>query len=114
MSCSFLVVTLSIFSLVLPVPGVELVSGLYELFLLGGDLEFQPLLVRLRLLQPLLQARDLQSKKLCFLYIFGGLECVGNVYAYVVHLVFLGAVWNRIKRIAVANRRATNTVTHLS
>ncbi len=59
-----------IFSLVLPVPGVELVPGLYELFLLGRDLEFQPLLVCLRLLQPLLQARDLQSKKLCFLYIF--------------------------------------------
>jgi hypothetical protein len=74
--------------LVLPVSGVELVPGLYELFLLGGNLEFQPLLVRLRLLQPLLQARDLQSKKLCFLYIFGGLECVGHASAYVAHFVF--------------------------
>jgi hypothetical protein len=29
-----------IFSLVLPVPGVEPVSGLYELFLLGRDIEY--------------------------------------------------------------------------
>jgi hypothetical protein len=40
MSCSFLAVTLSIFSVVLPVPGIELVPGLYELFLLGSDLEY--------------------------------------------------------------------------
>jgi hypothetical protein len=51
---------------------------------------------------------------LYFLYIyFGGLECVGHSIAYVIHFVFLGDVWIRTHRAAVASRRTTNLATHL-
>ena len=43
-----------------------------------------------------------------FLYIFGGLECVGYSFAYVAHFVFLRDVWIRDpQRAAVASRYAT-------
>jgi hypothetical protein len=57
---------------------------------------------------------EISSLKNCVFCIFGGLECVGHAFAYVAHFVFFGAVWNRTKRAAVANRRATNIATHLS
>jgi hypothetical protein len=51
-----------------------------------------------------------------FLYFFfGGLEDVGHSlsFAYVAHFVFLGDVWIRTQRAAVASRCATNLATHL-
>jgi hypothetical protein len=46
-------------------------------------------------------------------YFFGGLECVGNSFAYVAHFVFFRDAWIRNQRAAVASRRATNFATHL-
>jgi hypothetical protein len=46
-----------------------------------------------------------------FVYVFDGLECVGHSFAYVAHLVFLGDVWIRTQRAAVASRCATNLAT---
>jgi hypothetical protein len=43
--------------------------------------------------------------QIIFLYIFGGLECVGHSFAYVAHFVFLRDVWIRTQRVAVASRR---------
>jgi hypothetical protein len=48
-----------------------------------------------------------------FLYIFGGLERVGDSFAYVVHFVFLRDVFIRTQRVAVASKRATNLASHL-
>jgi hypothetical protein len=56
----------------------------------------------------------LNLKSLCFLYLFGGLECVGHSFAYVGHFVFLRDVWIQIRRAAVASRRVTNLTTHFS
>jgi hypothetical protein len=51
--------------------------------------------------------------KIFILYIFfGGLQCVGNSFAYVAHFVFLRDVLIRTQRAAVASRRVTLT-THL-
>ncbi len=58
--------------------------------------------------------RFLLLNKCYFLYFFGGLECIGHSFAYVVDLVFLKDVWIRTQRAAVASRRATNLATHLS
>ncbi len=44
---------------------------------------------------------------------FGGLECVGHSFAYVAHFVFLGDVWIRTQRAAVASKGASNLATHL-
>jgi hypothetical protein len=33
---------------------------------------------------------------------FGGLECIGHFFAYVVHFLFLGYAWIRTQRAAVA------------
>jgi hypothetical protein len=41
------------------------------------------------------------------LYIFGGLECVGQSFAYVAHFEFLRDVLIRTQRDTVASRRAT-------
>ncbi len=49
----------------------------------------------------------------CFLYIFGGLECVGHSFAYVAHLVFLRDDCIRTQRVDVARRLASNLATHL-
>ncbi len=46
-------------------------------------------------------------------YFVGGLECVGHSFAYVAHFVFLGDVWIRTQRAAVASRCAINLATHL-
>ncbi len=46
------------------------------------------------------------------LYFFGGLECVGHSFAYVVHFVLLREVKIRTQRAAVASRRANNLATH--
>jgi hypothetical protein len=49
-----------------------------------------------------------------FVYLFGGLECVGHSIAHVAHhFVFLGDVWIRTQRTAVASRGANNLATHL-
>ncbi len=48
-----------------------------------------------------------------FLYIFYGLECVGNSFAYVAHFVILRDVRIRTQWTAVASMRATNLATHL-
>jgi hypothetical protein len=42
-----------------------------------------------------------------------GFEYVGYSFAYVCHFVFLGDVWIRNQRAAVASRCATNLATHL-
>jgi hypothetical protein len=47
------------------------------------------------------------------LLLFGGLECVGHSFAYVVHFLFLRDVWIRTQRGAVASRRANNLAIHL-
>ncbi len=47
-----------------------------------------------------------------FVYIFGGLECVGHSFTYVAQFVFLEDVWMRTHRAAVASGRATNLVTY--
>ncbi len=41
-------------------------------------------------------------------FFFGGLEFVGHSFAYFAHLYFLGDVWIRTQRAAVASRFATN------
>jgi hypothetical protein len=46
-------------------------------------------------------------------YFFGGLECVGHSFANVAYFVFLGDVWIRTQRAAVASRCAANLATHL-
>ncbi len=46
-----------------------------------------------------------------FVYFFGGLERVGHSFAYVAHFIFLGDVWIRTQRAAVASRCATNLAT---
>jgi hypothetical protein len=43
-----------------------------------------------------------------------GLECVGHIFAYVAHFVFLRDVWNRTQRAAVANRHAPMQLSHHS
>ena len=49
-----------------------------------------------------------------FLYIFfGGLECVGQSFAYVAHFVFLRDVWIRTRSAAGASRCATNLANSL-
>jgi hypothetical protein len=45
-----------------------------------------------------------------FVYFFGGQECVCHSFAYVAHLVFLGDVWIRTQRAAVASRCATQNI----
>jgi hypothetical protein len=47
-----------------------------------------------------------------FVYVFGGLECVGHSFAYVAHFVFLGDVWIGTQRAAVASKWATNLANH--
>ncbi len=52
-------------------------------------------------------------QKLLYLYIFGGLECVGHsLRGTVAHFIFLKDVWIRFQRAAVASRRTTNLATH--
>jgi hypothetical protein len=46
--------------------------------------------------------------------IFGGLECVGHSFAYVVHFVFSRDVWLRTQRVVVASRRAIDLAMHPS
>jgi hypothetical protein len=41
------------------------------------------------------------------------IECVGHIFAYVAHFVFLRYVWIRTPRVAVASRRTINFVTYL-
>jgi hypothetical protein len=43
-----------------------------------------------------------------FVYIFGGLECVGHSFAFVAHFVLLRGVWIRTQRAAVASIHATH------
>jgi hypothetical protein len=47
-----------------------------------------------------------------YLYLFGGLECVGHSFAYVAHLWFLRDVLIRTQSAAVASWRATDLATH--
>jgi hypothetical protein len=49
-----------------------------------------------------------------YIYFFGGLYCVCHSFANVAHFVFLGDVWIRTQRAAVASRRATNLATQLA
>ncbi len=53
------------------------------------------------------------GEKSFFLYIFGGLECVGHSFANVAHFIFLRDVWIRTQRDVVARRRSTNLATHV-
>jgi hypothetical protein len=48
-----------------------------------------------------------------FVYLFGGLECVGPSLAYVTHFVFLRDVWIQTQKAAAASRRTSNLATHL-
>ncbi len=48
-----------------------------------------------------------------FCIFFGRLDCVGHSFDYVTHFVFLGDVWIRTQRAAVASRCSTNLATHL-
>ncbi len=48
-----------------------------------------------------------------FCIFFGGLECVGPLFAYVAHFVFLRDAWIRTQWAAVASSSATNLATHL-
>ncbi len=48
--------------------------------------------------------------RMFFCILFSGLECVGHSFAYVVHFVFLGDVWIRTQKAAIASWRATNLV----
>ena len=54
-----------------------------------------------------------QLAKFVYYFFFGGLECVGHSFAYVAHFVFLGDVWIRTQRAAVASKRASNLFAHL-
>jgi hypothetical protein len=55
---------------------------------------------------------DVESVRLYFFCIFFcGLECVGHYFAYVAHFVFLGDVWIRTQRAAVASRSTANSAT---
>ncbi len=51
--------------------------------------------------------------KTLFVYLFGGLECVGHFFANVTFFVVLRLVWIRTKRDTVACRCATNLASHL-
>ncbi len=55
-----------------------------------------------------------ESQILFFVYLFGGLECVGHSFAYVAHLRFLRDVWIRTHNAAVASWHATELATHSS
>ncbi len=48
-----------------------------------------------------------------FCIFFSGLECVGHFFAYVAHFVFLGNVWIRTQRDAVACRCTASFATRL-
>ena len=47
-----------------------------------------------------------------FVYVFGGLDCVGHFFAYVLLIIFLRNVWIGTQRAAGASRRSTNLTMH--
>jgi hypothetical protein len=54
----------------------------------------------------LLEAGGVGDFVIFFCIFFGGLECVGQSFAYVAHFVFLRDVWIRTQRAAVASMQA--------